>query len=246
MTPTPENHGNPLPEPEHREAWLDGARGLAILLVLCSHYFRFRLDGPVWEVLNAGMRAGWVGVDLFFVLSGFLITGILVRARGGEHFFRNFYARRTLRIFPAYYLYLAVVFLLVVPLDARVRATGIGDWAPSHLLHVQNLAMVPSTGLGAVVRRATPVVACDRGAVLLALAVAGVLGATALARQRLPCSCGCGVEREAGLRILWRVAARSFSAHIVPRGRSGGGWLRSSSPDVRAALLYRQEWYWLP
>ena len=79
---------------------LDGIRGLAILLVTA---YRFNI-GPDYEQLPGSLlfrplHYGDVGVDLFFVLSGFLITGILFDAKGTEHYFRNFYAHRGLRIF---------------------------------------------------------------------------------------------------------------------------------------------------
>lgn len=100
---------------------LDGLRGLAILLVM-AHHFLYSVAGSGWpaESLLKLARLGWIGVDLFFVLSGFLITGILLdaRARVGQssttrQYFRNFYARRILRIFPLYYATLAVLFLLL-------------------------------------------------------------------------------------------------------------------------------------
>lgn len=80
---------------------LDGVRGLAVLMVLSSHFLILKEweGSKFWNILSGG----WLGVDLFFVLSGFLITDILLKAKGKPHFFSNFYKRRTLRIFPLYY-----------------------------------------------------------------------------------------------------------------------------------------------
>ena len=94
---------------------LDGIRGLAILLVLIVHLFvhnpRPDVSMPL-RIVAVLFSSGWVGVDLFFVLSGFLITGILYDTQRSRHFFRNFYARRALRIFPLYYAFLGMLILI--------------------------------------------------------------------------------------------------------------------------------------
>src|ERR1700761_9491347 len=95
---------------------LDGIRGTAILAVLLFHFINpENRDGPLNAAVTWLFSYGALGVDLFFVLSGFLITGILYDARTSKHYFRNFYMRRTLRIFPLYYAVLVVIFL-VLPL----------------------------------------------------------------------------------------------------------------------------------
>jgi peptidoglycan/LPS O-acetylase OafA/YrhL len=92
---------------------LDGLRGIAIILVLLHHFTILQPAGAFGRGLAQVPLGGWAGVDLFFVLSGFLITGILIDARGSDRYFTSFYARRTLRIFPLYYL---VVFLSLIVL----------------------------------------------------------------------------------------------------------------------------------
>lgn len=95
---------------------LDGVRGVAILAVFLHHYGAGGIHStslPV-RIVATFCGLGWSGVDLFFVLSGFLITGILFDTQHDPAYYRKFYARRMLRIFPIYYLFVLIT-LLIIP-----------------------------------------------------------------------------------------------------------------------------------
>ena len=102
-------------KPRHVAA-LDGLRAIAVLMVLLAH-FKEPTPHRIWQVLHQG----GFGVYLFFVLSGFLITRILLSEKNKPGYFRNFYARRTLRIFPLYYGVLALQFWVLLPIFPTPR-----------------------------------------------------------------------------------------------------------------------------
>ena len=117
---------------------LDGLRGIAILLVLVFHFTP--VAGPLFFLAHA-FQFGWIGVDLFFVLSGFLITGILLDTVGRRAYYRNFIVRRTLRIFPLYYACLILFCVLHYYPDA-IRwkdffVSGGGWWYAAYLGNVK-------------------------------------------------------------------------------------------------------------
>jgi peptidoglycan/LPS O-acetylase OafA/YrhL len=86
---------------------------MAILLVLLHHYTLLDPQTSAQSVAVFLALLGWAGVDVFFVLSGFLITTILIDARGSPRYFTSFYARRTLRLFPLYYLIVFLTFYVL-------------------------------------------------------------------------------------------------------------------------------------
>jgi peptidoglycan/LPS O-acetylase OafA/YrhL len=100
---------------------LDGLRGLAVLIVVIWHYLIF--THPYFP--------GWAGVDLFFVLSGYLITGKLLQAKGKKHYFSQFYRNRALRIFPLYYS-LVIPFLTAVRLFVQSKNLAAMDFYIHH------------------------------------------------------------------------------------------------------------------
>jgi peptidoglycan/LPS O-acetylase OafA/YrhL len=125
---------------------LQGLRGLAVLGVVIYHCHP-RLVGT-W--IHYASLWGWAGVNLFFVLSGFLITSILLEARSKPYYFRNFYARRALRIWPVYVLVLLICYAnapwFIGP--SILDAVKAAPWL-AYLFFVQNLfhlAIPPAIG----------------------------------------------------------------------------------------------------
>ena len=129
---------------------LDGVRGLAILAVMA---YRFGLQGDFYHsglasdqlpfAVERLLAFGSRGVDLFFVLSGFLITGLLSDAKSKEHFFRNFYIRRLLRIFPLYYAAMLLFTAILPALSSNTFPIGYAREDQAYLwLHSANLGML--------------------------------------------------------------------------------------------------------
>ena len=146
-----------LPPPRHessdtleRDPTLDGVRGLALGMVMVGHAFALASKGPITRAVHVTMDSMQIGLDLFFVLSGFLISSILIRTRDDDGYFVNFYARRVLRIFPAYYLVLLGVYVgRPLLFGAPAWQAAIDREAPYYLLYVQNLVMAwRGEGLG--------------------------------------------------------------------------------------------------
>ena len=135
---------------------LDGIRGVAIALVLLYHFFFVPVvvtpGGLTWHLL-APFRLGWTGVDLFFVLSGFLIGGILLDARGSSNYFRTFYTRRFYRILPLYALVVCGCYLQSVVLEhghlpqLSWTLQGRFPWLP-YVFFVQNFWMAAKNAFG--------------------------------------------------------------------------------------------------
>ena len=131
------------PRMPRRIPQLDAVRGLAILLVMMHNV---SLKYPVLHSQQL-FSNGWMGVDLFFVLSGFLITGILVETKESQGYFKNFYVRRCLRIWPLYYSLIFFMFVIVRFLSASEFHTVVQQSSPwwAFPLFLQNFLIPIST-----------------------------------------------------------------------------------------------------
>jgi len=136
---------------------LDGLRGFAIFMVLIWHYFYaqiWSLPGTQLVYIKQALGFTWCGVDLFFVLSGFLIAGILIDNKDKTVYFRTFYMRRICRIFPLYYLCLSLFFVLmyigldeVAPFDKMFQMDqAVPLW--SYGVYLQNVFMGNANSFG--------------------------------------------------------------------------------------------------
>lgn len=131
---------------------LDGLRGIAILSILLLHW-HFIAMGNALGSLGRTLDLGWAGVELFFVLSGYLITRILLATRKSPSYFKSFYGRRGLRIFPLYFVTLVLFFHVQLPLMHRAGSwlEITGDLEIWHWLDVQNWApIVAHTAMGPI------------------------------------------------------------------------------------------------
>ena len=146
----------PLSAPDfsRRIPQLDGLRGVAIAMVVVFHYVDLAVYAGAPRIINLLIRPtslGWSGVDLFFVLSGFLIGGILLDARESSNYFRVFYRRRVCRIFPLYFAFLAAILAVAhfarPPLDVFFKPMI--AW-PTLITFCQNFWMAIHKQMGAV------------------------------------------------------------------------------------------------
>ncbi len=124
---------------------LDGIRGIAILIVVLCHSVTCQIPWSSFLPSDNAVRLlmlGWTGVDLFFILSGFLIVGILLDEKGNRRYFRSFYTRRVCRILPLYYLVIGTYLLLYHSgwiQSGWLFANILPDW--SYLTFTQNFLM---------------------------------------------------------------------------------------------------------
>lgn len=239
---------------------LDGIRGLAILLVILFHHTLMRQQTPFDRVYVNLARLGWSGVDLFFVLSGFLITGILYDSKGSAHYFRNFYVRRTLRIFPLYYAFVFFTLRIAPQLWPDTELAAMGRAAMEnrseawYWLYLSNILFTLDEGFGHPNLAVTWSLAIEEQFYLVWPVVVALLG-----RRSLMWTCGALVAIAPALRTTMLMAGVHTTApYVLPfcrmdalatgalvalalRDERDGArlvtWARYTAPAAAAAVL---------
>lgn len=236
---------------------LDGLRGLAIFLVLIEHY--------VWDSVHIAhvdwrsyalfpFRFAWSGVDLFFVLSGFLIGGILIDAKSASNYYSTFYLRRVHRIFPLYYLWLilfSVGYYFSAGTNADFLTVLFHRYMPlwTYPAFLQNFAMSLHNGVGPIWLGITWSLAVEEQFYLLlpaivrrfsikwivGLAAAAIIVAPLLRFALL--KSGTGVMAPYAL-LPCRADTLAFGviAAVMVRNRSAWTWLESHPRQIYWAL----------
>ncbi len=124
---------------------VDGLRGVTALMIVAGHFFS--LKGSLNSaVLQSVFDFFGTGVSLFFLLSGFFITRILLKSLGSESYFKNFYVRRALRIFPLYYFALAAYYIIPMFFDIGFQYSTLFSKQAYYYFFLQNLAITFSWG----------------------------------------------------------------------------------------------------
>ena len=223
---TMDERGQPDVRDRPRIPALDGIRGLAILLVMFLHFAdRSPPIGLANRLYTQVTGIGWIGVDLFFVLSGFLITGVLIDSRKSARYFRDFYARRTLRIFPLYYACL-VAWIVVAPLlhpSSAVRQRAIASMQQDQLWYWTYLSNWKMGLDGQMARHGDKrlLVPRSRGAVLPGVAGGGPAVQSPCSAQCVPVADRPGVPRSSDTGRGGCVAHPRLREHPEQDGCSG-------------------------
>src|ERR1041384_7611763 len=202
---------------------LDGLRGVAVLVVMLHNLTileqRDSLPARLWVFAT---DSGWIGVLLFFVLSGFLITGILLDERGAPRFFRDFYLRLVLRIFPLYYLVLIVRFAVMpwlvpgagVPLEVALGYwLYVSNWTELYLQGVNGFGQRWSLAVEEQFYLAWPLAVARLGARGLIWVCAALIALSAAARLVIVV---CSLDRRwLYLSTVTRADALAFGALVA-------------------------------
>ncbi len=244
---SPVSQAQHLPFITGRVPQLDGLRGIAILLVISLHYLNDSEHGAFGSFLyrfGCAFRLGWSGVDLFFVLSGFLIGGILLDARRAENYFSAFYVRRFFRILPLFYVWLSLfvfVYLFFGGFFSQYLPVLSSDFRllPIYFLFLQNYFALSHSSLAWYWLAPAWSLGVEEQFYLLSPPLVRFLSISRL-KTVLFATLGLAPLLRAALRLLWPASRSGISVWMPCRADS-------LAIGVLAALLWRegiiQNWY---